>query len=269
MKRLLFVCLVLSLAAGSASADYLVIMDERSVADPDEPPQEHRIYLGNGVLKFTDGDGGMMIYRAADEVMYAVETSSESYYVMDKESMTAMASQIGAMTEQMKAALEQLPEDQREMAAKYMAESMGSAGAAAAPTVKVEDTGKTERIDGKACKRYDVQVGGEKENEIWVTDFKNVGMNAGDFQVFRDFAGFMGDLMASVPQFGDATGDNAFSSMAEIDGFPVLIREFDGETVETENKLRSVEEVTVDEAEYMPPEGFTEKKMGPGAMEEE
>jgi hypothetical protein len=40
---------------------------------------------------------------------------------------------------------------------------------------------------------------GTRIEELWITDWKNVGIEAGDFRIFRSFSNFVGELTHRSP----------------------------------------------------------------------
>jgi hypothetical protein len=54
-----------------------------------------------------------------------------------------------------------------------------------------------------------------------------------------------------------------FQHMRELDGDPVLTREFDGEgRVESESRLKSAKSANLDAALFAPPQGYARKDLG-------
>ena len=63
--------------------------------------------------------------------------------------------------------------------------------------------------------------------------------------------------------FGSQAGETPFEHMNEIDGFPVVTRNFAGGELESESTLRSAEERDLDPDAFEPPKGYRLRSMGP------
>jgi hypothetical protein len=233
--------------------------------------RQMQIFMSRDNLKMTNpGDAMVIIYKSKDEAVYMVDETEKKVVVMNKETMAQMGSQMDAMMKQMQEALAELPPEQREMAEKMMKDKMPAAQSTmTAPKIEVKKAGEKEDINGKSCERYDITKDGKKTTEIWVTSWKEAGISAEDFAIFRKMAGFMKDMLSSSEFFANAASENEFFvGIDQIDGFPVMTREFvDGDVTE-ETVLQSVVEKDLDpstfeiSSEYERFDPMSEMKMG-------
>jgi len=220
---------------------------------------------------------GEMIFRGDRREMVVVDHDDKSYVVMDEATAKQLADQLGGVSDQMKEAmkrveeqLKNVPEDQRAMVEKMLKERMPNMGgnAPSRPANEYKRTGQRATKAGYPCVRYDVLRGGEKVREMWVTDWDNVEGAREVREAMLDMADFFEQIMSSLseslgglgPAFG---GDSPFDGLREMDGFPVVVREFDGGELESESTLRSARRRTLDPADFEPPAGYKRRSMGP------
>lgn len=213
------------------------------------------------------GSKGEMIYRGDRREMVIVDHDEKSFTVIDEATLREIASQVGAAMSQIQEALKNVPESQRKMVEEMMKKRMPQA-APQRPVVEIRKTGERAEQAGYPCVKYETLLDGRKVSELWVTDWANVEGGAEAVAAFKDMAGFFREMMdafasASGPMGGFVSdlGNSAFEHLAEIDGFPVVTREFDGEELEGESTLRSASRRTLDPADFEPPAGYKRREM--------
>ncbi len=208
--------------------------------------------------------GGKAIFRGDRREMVIVDHDTKSYVVVDEAAMQQLAGQLAGVSKQIEEALKNVPEEQRAMVEKMMKERMPQQ-APAAPALDIRRTGERAEQAGYPCVKYEVLRDGAKVRELWVTDWGNVEGGSEAAGAFVAMAEFMSDLLDSLPVGAGAPGglgDSVVAQMKEIDGFPVVTREFDaGGELESESTLRSSSRRTLDPAEFEPPAGYKRRSM--------
>lgn len=258
--------------APPAAADLVITVEYKDLETSPPTTSQGQIFLAADRLRMdvpADQAGGeaeasAMVYRGDLQQLMVIDHGRQMYMVMDKESMNATAGRLDEAMKQMQAQLEQMPEEQRKQMEQYMKGHMPSTPAAsAAPVIEVKKTDRKQTINGHACVCYETLVDGTKQSEAWVTSWKSAGIERQGFQAFRDMAAFYRGLIESVPTMGKQLAEqDIFGGIEKIDGFPVLIREFDGDTITGETLFQSADEQKVDPATYAPPAGYKQHKMG-------
>lgn len=213
--------------------------------------------------------GGEAIYRGDWREMVVVDHDDKSYMVMDEEALTAVAGQVSQALGQLEDALKHVPEGQRAELEKLMKGRMPQQ-APSRPASEVRKTGERAEMQGYPCVKYEVWRAGARVRELWVTNWKNVEGGEEVIDTFEDVAKFFSDLADSLsdatgfPGLGDSMGDNLFEHMTEIDGFPIVTREFgDDDSLDSETTLRSSRRRTLDPADFEPPSGYKRRSMFP------
>ena len=207
-----------------------------------------------------------MIYHGDRREMVMVDHGDRSYFVLDEEQLRAMADQINQAMASMEQALAGMPESQRAQMEKMMKDRMPGMSSKRQPS-ELKKTGESDTVNGYPCVKYEVWRGGTKERELWVTDWSNLEGGSETAQVFMEMAGFMQEFLDSMPQMGErkSLGDGTFEHMKEINGYPVMTREYDaGGAVQNESQLLSARKATLDAADFEPPKKYKRKDIMKG-----
>jgi hypothetical protein len=215
----------------------------------------------------SDGDA---IFRGDRREMVVVDNSNQSYMVIDKEMLSAVAGQVNQAMAQVQEALKNVPEEQRamveEMMKKRMGDTMPQAGGSA-PKSELRKTGEKESHNGYSCTVYEIQLDGRKTHELCVTPWSEVEGSLEAQGAFLEMADFAQELLDSLSQMSGMPniGGDAFqvySHFRAIDGFPVVTRNFSaGGELADESVLRSAERRTIDPSEFEPPAGYKRQQM--------
>lgn len=213
-------------------------------------------------------EGGRMHFDAEARQLTMQDDDRRVYYQMDEETLQGMLSMVSQARKMMEEAMAAVPEEQRrEMERMMQQRGMPGAAPAQASQTELRKTGETDKLAGYPCVRYDVVRDGAKVRELWVTDWGNVEGGREVAGAFEQMAEFFREFVESAASAGgplaQGMGDNAFGYMKEIDGFPVVTREFEGGSMTSESVLRSVSRESLDPAEFEPPAGYRRMSMGP------
>ena len=204
--------------------------------------------------------------------MVVVNHRDKSYMVMDGNAIQQVGGQLAAAQKEIEKAMDGLDPKQREMMEKMLKGRMGSLAGSSAPprpTSEFRRTGERATKQGYPCVRYDILRDGEKIREMWVTDWGNVKGGDEIVDAFEEMASFYGELMDSFSGMAGSSGgffnaeNNPMESFTKVDGFPVVIRSFEGGELESETVLESVTERDLDPDAFEPPKGYRLRTMGP------
>ena len=213
-------------------------------------------------------ESGGMIYRGDSGEMIALDHSGKRYYVLDEASMQQMGAQLSGAMKQMQEALDSMPPDQRAMAEKMMKQHMpqGMQEPARAP-LSLHETGREDTVSGYACDYYEVRRNGAKVRELCVTSWDDLPGGRDIADAMLDMAGFYERMTealskeAGVGVLGEQ--QELFAHLEELDGYPVLTREFDsGGEITSESVLKSAVTADLDPSLFEPPAGYREMSTG-------
>src|SRR4051812_12277805 len=151
MKRIATVlagCFAGCFAAGAAySGVYVELVNHDIPGNRTELSQKMYVEGGNG--RFVDEEGRATIIKG--NTMYIVDDSDQTYIVFDKATMAQLAKQISAAMDRMKEQLAKMPPEQRAQIEQMMAKTPGMGGEDQKWVVEAMDTGKSDKVDGRAC----------------------------------------------------------------------------------------------------------------------
>lgn len=201
-----------------------------------------------------------MIFDGERSALIVLDHERREYSVLDEATMQQMATQVGAAMQQMRDALEEMPPEQRAMAEQMMKQQMPQAPR---KDSTLEETGETDSINGFDCRWYEVSESGKKTAELCVTGWSDIDGGEEAAEPMRRMSAFFGEM---ARQFSEAAGmdvmgrqQNLFEHMEELDGYPVLVRDFgDDGAVRSETRLSSAQSADVDPALFEPPADYRE-----------
>jgi hypothetical protein len=261
MKRIATVltgCVAGCFVAAAASAGvYVELVNHDIPANTTDLAQKMYVQGSNG--RFVDEQGRATIIKG--NTMYIVDDSDKTYIAFDKATMEQLAKQITAAMDRMKEQLAKLPPEQRAQVEAMMAKTPGMGGADQKWVVEAVDTGRTDKVDGRTCKVWDVKRNGELDDQLCVVPFSQLPGKE-DFQtIFANFAKVFEEMAKSVPMLAGVM-NNEFSAQAKVNGFPVRSRAYDNGKLGDEEQLVKVwREEAIPAAMFEIPAGYQPKKM--------
>jgi hypothetical protein len=267
MKRVMFVLCAVLLAAPAFAGVVYEIETKDHTSSPERVFDAEMVVEGRSLkMGVEGGKGGAnndMIFRGDRREMIVVDHDDRTYFVMDEATLKELAAKLNEVTAMMEQAMANVPESQRAMVEKMMKQRMPQQ---AAPRVASElrKTGDRDTINGYPCVRYELWRGGLRTSELWVTDWSNIEGGPETTEAFQEMSEFFKEMLDSIPQFagGGGVADTAFEHMKEMNGFPVVTREFaDDGSLERMVRLKSATRRTIDPAELEPPPGYKRKDM--------
>lgn len=214
-----------------------------------------------------DETGGM-IYRGDSGEMIALDHADRSYYVLDEESMQRMGEQLSGAMKQMQEALEAMPPEQRAMAEKMMKQHMPQEmSEPRRPPASLYATGREDTVNGFDCDYYEVRRDERKVRELCVTPWAEIPGGRGVAESLLGMAGFFEHMASTISEetgiavMGDQ--QEILGHLEELDGYPVLTREFDeGGGVTSESVLESAVTENLQPSLFEPPSGYREMSLG-------
>lgn len=213
-------------------------------------------------------ESGGMIYRGDSGEMIALDHGNESYYVLDEETMQQMGEQLSGAMKQMEEALAAMPPEQRAMAEKMMKQHMPQGmSQPEQPPATMHETDRTDTVSGFECDYYELRRADRKVRELCVTPWDEIPGGRDIADAMLEMAGFFGRMTSTLSQETGiaAMGDQQeiFAHLKELDGYPVLTREFDrGGQVASESVLKSATTEDLDPSLFEPPADYREMSVG-------
>lgn len=259
-KRILLFALTAAMASATAVAG--AVFEFEITEYGEDPPRKGTMETTTEndatrmEFSFADGrDSSGMIFLGDKGEMIALDHEQKEYVVLDEASMQRMAGEIGNA---MRQALEGVPPEQRAMLEEMMKANMPQASSEPAT---LHATGRSDSVNGYACRSYEVRRSGATMQELCVSAWRDIeGGREASAAIMR-----MGRFFQEVAQqFSDALGMNVMDDqqqflahLEELDGYPVLVREFDEDgELSSEMRLTSAKSTRVDPGVFQPPADY-------------
>ncbi|HTU67820.1 MAG TPA: DUF4412 domain-containing protein [Steroidobacteraceae bacterium] len=266
MNRIATICTALAatLATSVASAGVYVELVTHDVPNNTTSPSQ-KMYVQGGNGRFVDEEGRASIIKG--DTMYIVDDSDHTYIAFDKATMQQLAAQISSAMDQMKEQLAKLPPDQRAQVEQMMGKTPGMGGPDQKWTVEAVDTGKSDKVDGRACKVWDIKRNGELDDQLCVVPYSQLPGKENFQAVFANFAKVFEEMAKSVPTLAGMMS-NEFDAQAKVNGFPMRSRGYeDGKLGDEEQLVKVWREEAIPASMFEIPAGYKPKKMAaPGAQ---
>jgi hypothetical protein len=175
-----------------------------------------------------------------------------------------MTSELAKLKEQMA----MLPPEQRAQAEQMMGPGAAAllSGNDAQWSVDVADTGKTDKVEGRTCKLWNVTRNGELDEQICVVPYSSLPGKEDLQKVFSDYARSFEEMAKSVPMLAGMMSSE-FSALVKANGFPVRRQVYEGGKLSDQETLMKVwREEAVPASMFEIPAGYKAKQMamGPG-----
>lgn len=255
MKRIAILAAGCCAAAAHAGV-YVELVDHDVKANTTTLAQ--KMYVQGGLGRFVDDSGRVSIIKG--DAMYVIDDKEKSYVVIDKATMEALAKKMGAAMEQAKQQLAKLPPEQRAMIEQQMGSTMLGEGGQK-HTVEPVDTGKSDKVDGRACRVWEVKRNGELDDQLCVVPYSALPGKENFQQVFANFAKVFEDMAKSVPMLAGMMS-NEFDAQAKINGFPVRSRSYEnGKLGDVEQLVKTWREEAIPASMFEVPAGYKKKSM--------
>ena len=260
MKRIALIASGLLAAQGACAGVYVEMVDHNIATGSTELKQ--KMYVQNGSGRFVDPEGKTSLIK--NDTMYIIDDSDKTYIVFDKATMQAVAQKISDAMEKMKEQMAKLPPEQRAQMEQMMGPAMGMQGKPR--TVDVAATGKSDNVNGRACKVWDVTRDGKLDEQLCVASYAILPGKENFQQVFASFSKIFEDMAKSVPMLSGMMS-NEFDALAKVGGFPVRSRAYEnGKLGGVETLVKDWREEAIPASMFEVPTGYKQKQlpMGPG-----
>lgn len=261
MKRIALIASGLLAAQAAYAGVYVETVDQNLTTGQSGVKQ--KMYLQNGVGRFIDGEGRGSLIKG--DTMYIIDDQDKSYVVFDKATMQQFATKLNAEMAKLKEQLAKLPPEQRAQ----MEQMMGGAGGMLSGdgeqwTVDVADTGKSDKVEGRTCKLWDVRRKGELDEQICVVPYSALPGKENFQAVFSNFAKVFEEMAKSVPMLSGMMA-NEFAAQVKTNGYPVRRRGYESGKLSDEVTLVKVwREEAVPASMFEIPAGYKQKQMPMG-----
>jgi hypothetical protein len=262
MKRIYASIATLAVAQAAGAGVYVETVNHNLATNTTQPSQ--KMYLEGGSGRIVDDSGHVSIIKG--DTMYIVDEAEKSYVVFDKATMDKLAKKMTDEMAQVKEQLAKLPPEQRAQMEAAMGKIPGMGGNDQKWTVEALDTGKSDKVDGRACRLWDIKRNDELDEQVCVVPFASLPGKENFQAVFGNFSKVFDEMAKSVPMLAGMMG-NEFSAHVKTNGYPVRMRNYENGKLAPEETLMKVwREEAIPASQFEIPAGYKLKQMplGPG-----
>ena len=255
MKRIAMIAGGLVFAHAATAGVYVETVNHKIATGTTEPKQ--KMYVQNGSGRFVDPEGRASLIKG--NTLYIIDDADKSYIVFDKATMEQVAKRLSEQMDRLKEQLAKLPPEQRAQLEQTMGGALGLDGKER--TVEVKDTGKTDKVDGRSCRVWEVTRDGQLDEQLCVVQYTALPGKENFSAVFGQFSKVFEDMAKSVPMLSGMMA-NEFSAQVKINGFPVRQRNYeDGKLADEETLVKVWREEAIPASMFEVPANYQRKQM--------
>lgn len=207
-----------------------------------------------------------MIFLRESRVLYAVDHGRKTYFKIDERAIGGMADTMDRMMAQMQERMKNAPPQQRAAMQKMLQSRMAgmSGPRGERPKPELIAHGARKEINGYPCEMYDVVRAGVKERELCITEWDNIAGGPEARAAMQDMAKFLEAMTNAMRRTAPAaTSGNPLLDLEQLPGFPVSAKQFTNGKITSEQILKSSKEQSFEKKTFIPPAGYTARRMGP------
>jgi hypothetical protein len=196
-----------------------------------------------------------VIFRSDKQVYWIINNNNKTYQEITKQDIIKLKSKMDDAQKQMEESMKNLPEEQRAMMRNMMA---GKFAKETVAKIEFKEIAKGEKIKQWSCTHYAGFSNGEKVQDIWYADVKQIGFSQEDYPVLKDMENFYKSLTEQQSDFFSINFEELQKEYS-AKGFPVkIIGFYQGKSAST-MEVTEIKQATFDAASFELPAGY--KKM--------
>jgi hypothetical protein len=242
---LLVTSAVLAIAAPAAAqlnAYYRGV--DRMSGTPVPATAQFSVEKGRVVMAMRGSTSWRMVFVERDKVLRLIDDSSKQYFDVVEGGMPGVPD--------MEKQLAQMPPEQRQMVQQLMKQTLGDA--AKVPATEYAWTGDTMTVAGYACTRVEIRKGGVKRAEYWGTASPDFRISEDERKAVAAMHGYLGNSQLVVR--GRDVAARAFEWDTSKDGYPLISRCFDGDSMTVDLKIESWDRKPLSNDLFKVPSGY-------------
>ena len=276
----LLIALLMLCTAGSSFGGVEVRVASKHLSDEGEPGEGGsetagilRLDQGNLAMDLNLEDGAekgrtTAVFQGGPGHFLVINHEEQFYSVMDDEAIQAMAEELENAMMMLDEQMAGLPPEQRQL----LRDSLVGDQERKAKT-KVVNTGKVATKAGFSTRKMEIRRGDELLREVWVVDWSQVpegeeikstllGLEGFFLKIQKIFDSITAGSLGGAKPFD--MGESPFQDLAELNGFPVLTRNYEDGKLVMETRVDSIDESKVPESAFQPPNGYSRRTMSGG-----
>jgi hypothetical protein len=188
--------------------------------------------------------------------VYALNNQDKTYMEMDKDKLTSMKETLSGIQQQMKKAMESLPENMRGAIAQKM-KKMNLSNTS--DKLRLEKKKSEVVVNSWKTEHFQILNKNKLMVEIWLARYKNLGKNSKDFLGLTKLKEFMKEV-GSGGAFGGGLSSFSLGFQKELEGVPVKMVNYQDNDKET-YLLEKLKAINFPKNQFVVPPSFTQTNL--------
>lgn len=256
---------LITIITAAAYAGEVVEVISKDLTSSEKAEETLKFLFSDGFMKMSTDPENDVIFNSAEQNMMVISHAEKSYMIFDKNTASSIKSEIDKAMEE---ALAQVPPEQRAMVERMMKQQMQGMGGAPQmqmemPKTDVRETGRSDTVNGIPCEYFEAYTGNEKDMELCVADWSDIDASENMRNSFMAMGEMMEGFLEQISEMAPMmqSNDNPFAYLKEMNGYPILSRQFSNGVAVEEAILKSITEQDIDKNEFNAPEGYNKQDM--------
>lgn len=186
----------------------------------------------------------VVIYRGDLDLVWIVDHRDRSFVRIDRATMDELSRRMADAKAELRARLAEMPPELRAAMARVMGRAADPKADQDRP-IRVQETGKTERLNDVACAEVELRRGEEKIATACTADWESVAVEPESFRPIREIGSFLHRPLSVAPVFPDQSVRldelDALDAIGRLEGVPLRIRVFEAGVAIREIRITSIE----------------------------
>ncbi|MEO1082814.1 MAG: hypothetical protein AAFY88_01090 [Acidobacteriota bacterium] len=207
-----------------------------------------------------------LIFRGTRPEMILIDHDGQSFMTVEQETVDRVGRHAGDAERQVQEALQSVPQSRRAAVEQALERSLEQSKPAPRPEREVKATGERTLKNGYSCEKFEVYVEDRKIRELWVADWSKITGGDEVRATFEAMGVFFSGMVDAIARFGyveSPLDELAFEHLGELGGFPVVIRQLNGDvgTLEEEWILGGARRRTLDPDAFKAPPDYSPREV--------
>lgn len=194
---------------------------------------------------------GLFIYRQDKDICFIINQTDKNYLQMTRQDLQSMTNTISEVMKQMESQISALPPEQRAIAESMMKNSINNQSA-----VQYKKVESNLKIGNWTCDKYIGVLNNVKTVEVWVTDWKNLGIQKSEYDALASMAQFFSQFAKKI---GDFFKPGFGTDKSGYEGLPIKMITYVSGKPAFETNVKEIKMVSPDESLFSVPDGFTKR----------
>ena len=162
----------------------------------------------------------------------------------------------GAMA-MMQEKMQDMPPEQRKMVEQMMQGKMAAA-TSEVPKMVYKKVASGEKVNQWLCDKYEGYAPDKDKEEIWTTDWQQVGITEADLKVIRGMGEFFAEFVKNLP-FLSNVGSQEWAKEQGYAGFPIRTMHYSGTQVRYKTEIKEIRRQDFTASLFELPNGLQKK----------